>query len=59
VRKPTKTIRVDVDSHESMRLVARLYEREWRRHVSLADVIRMGIAVLMREHERRVHGPQQ
>lgn len=58
-RKPTKTVRIDMESFEAMRMVSRMYSAEWRRHVSLADVVRMGITALMRDWERRVHGPQQ
>lgn len=58
-RKPTKTVRIDMESFEAMTRVSRMYSAEWRRHVSLADVVRMGITALMRDWERRVHGPQQ
>ena len=58
-RKPTKTIRIDMDSYEYMKTVCRLYGREWNRHVSMADAVRMGITALMRDYERRKHGPQQ
>jgi hypothetical protein len=55
-RKPTKTLRIDMDSYEDMRRISRMYSEEWMRHVSLADVVRMGITSLMRDWERRTHG---
>lgn len=58
-RKPTKTVRIDLTSHEELKRVCRLYSAEWKRHISVADVVRMGISALARDWERRKHGPQQ
>lgn len=55
-RKPTKTVRVDLDSHEDLKRLATMYAAEWSRHVSVADVVRMGITVLFKDYEIRKYG---
>lgn len=53
MRKPSTTIRVDVQSREELRRLAREYSRMWGRHVSLADLVRMGITLLAKAAERK------
>ena len=58
MRKPTNTVRIDIDSHAELRRLAQLYASEWKRHVSIADVVRMGITVLHKDYELRRYGGQ-
>jgi hypothetical protein len=58
-RKPTKTVRIDMTSHDDLKRLSRQYSGEWKRHISVADIVRMGITSLMRDYERRKYGPQQ
>jgi len=52
-RKPTKTVRVDLDSHEDLKRLAAMYAADWSRHVSVVDVVRMGITLLFKDRESR------
>jgi hypothetical protein len=52
-RKPTKTVRVDLDSHEDLKRLAVMYAADWSRHVSVVDVVRMGITLLFKDRESR------
>ena len=46
MRGPTKPIRIDAVSHMELRHLAVLYTARWERHVSIADIVRMGITLL-------------
>jgi len=52
-RKPTTTVRVDLDSHIELRRLARLYQKEWGRYISIADVVRVGITLSNKELLKR------
>jgi hypothetical protein len=53
MRADSRTIRVDAQTHDQMREIARRYASEWGRHVSLADLVRMGITLLLSDIDRR------
>jgi hypothetical protein len=53
MRKPSKTIRIDSQSHmEMMRLAHRLKVQSGR-HYSLADVVRAGMTALAIQQDRK------
>lgn len=56
-RSSSRTIRVDRDSHAALRDLSRRYREEWGVHVSLADLIRMGISLLNRDIANRERTP--
>jgi hypothetical protein len=45
-RKPSGTIRVDAQTHAEVRDLAVLYTHRWQRHVTSADIVRMGVTLL-------------
>lgn len=53
-KKPTRTIRVDLRTHEDLALLARRYAGILRQHVSIADAVRMGVSLLAMNAERRI-----
>lgn len=57
MRGETRTIRVDADSHAALYSLQIRYEREWGTHVSLADLVRMGITLLNRDIANRERTP--
>lgn len=58
-RQPTMTVRLDVGSHRSLRDLSRLYTEHWRRHVSVADVVRMGMTLLYEDISDRSGKPDE
>lgn len=53
VRAETRTIRVDAQSHRALYELQIRYEHRWGTHVSLADLVRMGISLLNRDIANR------
>jgi len=53
VKAPTRTIRVDAESHRALYELQIRYEHRWGTHVSLADLVRMGISLLNRDIANR------
>lgn len=54
-RKPTKTIRIDLQTHFDLQELARRYGNHYGRHHSLADMIRIGVTLSMSDYLRREH----
>lgn len=59
MKRPTRTIRVDELTHADLRRMAERFGRRWRRHVSLADLVRMGLALLERDIGQRESNPPE
>jgi hypothetical protein len=57
VKAPTRTIRVDAESHRALYELQIRYEQRWGTHVSLADLVRMGISLLNRDIANRERTP--
>lgn len=57
MKAPTRTIRVDAESHRALCDLQLRYEQRWGTHVSLADLVRMGISLLNRDIANRERTP--
>lgn len=53
-RKQTRTVRVDLRTHEDLTLLAERYAGILKQHVSIADAVRMGVSLLALNAERRI-----
>jgi Arc/MetJ-type ribon-helix-helix transcriptional regulator len=52
-RRPTKTVRVDMQTHDDLKALASKYRQASGRYHSLADMIRIGLTLSATEHERK------
>ena len=59
MNRPTRTVRVDEPTHRQLHELAERYRREWGRHVSLADLVRMGLTLLLADIDRREAQPPE
>lgn len=57
MKAPTRTIRVDAESHRALYELQIRYEQRWGTHVSLVDLVRMGISLLNRDIANRERTP--
>jgi hypothetical protein len=46
MRRPTATVRIDLETHDQLADLAELWSERWSMHVSMADVVRMGVSLL-------------
>lgn len=54
-RKPSRTIRVDEQTHQDLQWLSAKYSMSTDRYHSLADMVRIGLTLAMVELERREH----
>ena len=57
-RSPSRTVRIDMDSHAALCELSRRYQREWGACVTMADLVRMGISLLNRDIAERERFPE-
>lgn len=59
MKSDTRTVRVDLGTHAALRDLCIRYRLGWKRHVSIADIVRMGVTLLNADIDRREgHLPQ-
>jgi Arc/MetJ-type ribon-helix-helix transcriptional regulator len=56
MRNPSRTVRVDLQTHQQLQDLAERYSVQWGLHVSIADVVRMGLTLILADIERREDG---
>jgi hypothetical protein len=47
---------VDLQTHQQLQDLAERYSVQWGLHVSIADVVRMGLTLILADIERREDG---
>lgn len=58
-RKPTKTVRVDEQTHKELRWLATWFTKDTGRYHSLTDIVRVGLTLSVIELERREHARER
>lgn len=59
MRHPSRTVRIDPQTHAALRDLTIRYRLAWRRHVSIADIVRMGVTLLNADIDRRGGKPPE